>query len=120
MSRTKTPRTMKTMIESSPLPERGNIVLKRRSRTTQRPDFEVQHVGPRVMPGGVKSLSLREQEIRVELRVDDALLVPERPRQVLAVRGDDRGAAAAEQVGAVGERNVARVARRALEEAARK
>src|SRR5438309_7461974 len=69
------------------------------------------------MAGGVEALARLVQPLRVELRVQHALLVPERPGDIAAVRPEDRRAATADELVAGGERNVVRIARRALEEA---
>src|SRR5205807_8605987 len=79
---------------------------------------EAEHVGPVVVPGRVEALALLMQAHRVELGVQDPLLVPERPGQVGAVGAEDRGAAVAEKVVALGDPDVVGVARGALEDAA--
>jgi len=60
----------------------------------------------------VEALPLREQPRRVELGVENPLLVVQRPGEVRAVRREDRTAAATEQPGAVelgAQREVVRV-----------
>ena len=80
--------------------------------------IEVQHVRPVVMPDRVEPLALGEQARRVKLRVEDAFLVVQRPRQVRPVGSKDRAAAAPQQANALqlsGEREVIGVRKRALE-----
>ena len=48
------------------------------------------------MPGRVEALPLRQEHLGVEVRVEDALLVPERPGEVRAVGREDGGAATAD------------------------
>ena len=70
------------------------------------------------MPGGIEALPLREQARRVELRVEDLLLVVHRAREVRAIGREDRTAAAAERAGAVelgAQREVVGLRGRALE-----
>jgi hypothetical protein len=50
-----------------------------------------------VVTGRVEALPLAVQPCRVELGVEDALLVPQRAGQVRASLGEDRGAAAADR-----------------------
>ena len=74
------------------------------------------------MAGGVEALPLLVEPRRVELGVEDALLVVERPGEVGAVRAEDGAAAAADQVDPgelVVQREVGRVGGRALEVAGR-
>src|SRR6266542_3997372 len=72
------------------------------------------------MAGGVKALTFLVQPLRIEIGEENSLLVPQRAREELAVRSDDRRAAAADQLVALRERHVGRIARGALEDAARK
>src|ERR1051326_5303930 len=89
------------------------------SPSAKRRDLDAQNVRARVVADGVEPLALRKEQVGVELRVEDSLLVPDGAREVLAVRADDGRAAAAEEVGAVCDRHVGRVARGALVDAAR-
>ena len=89
------------------LPDRGREdqaqgrLLRREPRAGNRlADFEGEDVRPVVVAGRIEALPFGVQLLRIELRVEDAFLVPQRPRQVLAVGADDRGAAATEQVAA--------------------
>ena len=53
-----------------------------------------------VVAGGVEALSLLVQASRVELGIENPLLVLERPGEVGAVRVEDRAAAATDEVDA--------------------
>src|SRR5439155_25783862 len=59
---------------------------------------QLKNVRPVVMPRRVEALALFVEPLRVELRVEDPLLVPERAGEVGAVRAENRRAAAAEEL----------------------
>src|SRR3954451_22698722 len=80
---------------------------------------KLENVRPVVVGGGVAPLAFLVQARWIELRVEHPLLVPERAGEVGAVRREDRRAAAAHQLVAVGKPDVSRVARGSLEDAAR-
>jgi hypothetical protein len=61
----------------------------------------LQHVRPVVVADRVEALPLCEQARRVELRVEDPLLLVERAGEVRAVRRENRAAPVAEKIGAV-------------------
>ena len=61
---------------------------------------ELQHVRPVVVADRVEALPLGEQQRRIEVGVEDPLLVVERACEIRAVGCEDRAAAAAEQAGA--------------------
>src|SRR5437870_544657 len=89
----------------------------RRPLAAQAPQLE--NVRPVVVPGGVEALPFFVQALWVELRIEDAFLVPERAGEIRAVRAKDRRAAAADQLVSFGELHVGGVARGALVDAAR-
>src|SRR5215470_16400012 len=91
----------------------------KRSASNLVATVQTEHVGPMVVARRVEALALGEEQLRVELRVEHALLVPERPGEVAPVGPEDRGAAAADELVALGQRHVVREARGALEDAAR-
>src|SRR5919108_1564598 len=80
--------------------------------------LETQDVGAVVMPGRVEALTFGVEACGIELRVEDAFLVVERPREVRAPGREDRASAAADDVHPVEqpvEREVIGIAARALE-----
>ena len=76
-------------------------IRRRIGRASGRIDAEPQHVRPVVVPDRIEALPLREDARRVELRVQDPLLVVQRTGEIRAVGREDRAAAAAEHAGAV-------------------
>src|SRR6478672_1197380 len=87
-------------------------------RRIGRANAELEHVGPAVVADRVEALPLGEQLRRVELRVEDSLLVVQRPGEIGAVGREDRTAAAADRPGSLdlgGEREVVGVCVLALE-----
>src|SRR5262249_30034253 len=81
------------------------------------PDLETEDVRPAVVPGRVEALASLVERLRIELRVEDALVIPERAGEVAAVRAEDRRAATAHELVALRERHVVRIAGRAREHA---
>src|SRR5918996_1624713 len=63
-----------------------------------RAHLEPEDIRPVVVPRRIEALSLLEQPGRLEIGVEDALLVVERAREVGAVRCEDRAAAPADHV----------------------
>src|SRR5215211_1357688 len=70
------------------------------------------------MPRRIEALALLVKQLRIEVGVQDSLLVPERPGEVRAVGPDDRRAPPPDQLVSFAERHIVRVARGALEDAA--
>ena len=66
-----------------------------------------EDVRPVVVPDRVEALPLLEQARRLELRVENSLLVVQRPSEIRAVGAEDRAAAAAEHALAVKLRRAA-------------
>jgi hypothetical protein len=78
----------------------------------------MKHIGPVVMADRIESLALLEQPVRVELGVEDPLLVVHRTGEIVAVRSEDGAAAAADHIDALelaAEGEVVRVGARTLE-----
>src|SRR5687768_11194357 len=85
-------------------------------------DVELEDIRPVVVAGGVETLPLLVEPCRVELGVEDALLVVERPGQVSPIRIEDGAAAAADHLAPgelLEEREVGGVGARPLEVARR-
>src|SRR5919204_3309213 len=61
-------------------------------------DFQTQHVRAVVVAGRIEALALGVQPRRIELRVENALFVVERPGEVRAVGREDRASAPADDV----------------------
>src|SRR5918994_1093748 len=85
-------------------------------------DFQAEDVRPVVVARWIKALPFLEEARRLEVRVEDPLLVVEWPGEVRAVGPEDRTASPAEDVlplESVSERKIVRVGRGPLEMAGR-